>query len=153
MTWILSSSAAIRRVECVSGIKAFVIERCGAIHFKAPNGTWEVESANDRELEVRFNTGPNRGKTSAIKWADVGLRQMIPILTFYLDREENAKTLRLCAHMDALRDAAGYYLAVDPDGDKAKETAARYVSEVVTRLPQRRKEMAELFPDLAFSAD
>jgi serine/threonine protein kinase len=140
---------AIKRVECLKELKAFLIERAEAIPFVAPNGQWSVKSATDRSLEIVFKNG----KSDHVTWDKMTLKQMVPFISFYLDKEENVKTLKLRQHVDALRNAAIYYMTFAADNQGAQTTAKKYLAEAVEKLPSRAKEISELLPELKMSAD
>jgi hypothetical protein len=78
---------------------------------------------------------------------------MVPLISFYLDKEENVKTLKLRQHVDALRNAAIYYMTFAADNPGAQATAKKYLAEVVEKLPSRAKEISELLPELKMDAD
>ena len=140
---------AIKRVDCLKELKAFLIERSAAIPFAPPNSQWSLKSATDRSLEIVLKNG----KSDHITWDKMTLKQMVPLISFYLDKEENAKTLKLRQHVDALRNAAIYYMTFAADNPGAQAMAKKYLAEAVEKLPSRAKEISELLPELKMSAD
>ena len=81
------------------------------------------------------------------------VQQMLPLISFYLDKEENAKKLKLRQHVDALRNAAIYYMTFAADNPGAQAIAKKYLAEVVEKIPSRAKEISELLPELKMGAD
>ena len=140
---------AIKRVECLKELKAFLIERSAAIPFAPQNSPWGLKSATDRSLEIVFKNG----KTDNITWDKMTLKQMVPLISFYLDKEDNAKTLKLRQHVDALRNAAIYYMTFAADNPGAQAMAKKYLAEAIEKLPSRAKEINDLLPELKMSAD
>ncbi len=140
---------AIKRVECLKGLKEFLVEQSAAIPFAHPNGSWGLKSATDHSLEIVMKNG----KSDFVSWDKMKLAQMVPLISFYLDKEENAKTLKLRQRADALRDAAVYYATFAADNPRAMDTVRKYVAEIVEKLPSRAKEMQELLPELNVGAD
>ena len=140
---------AIKRVECLKELKAFLIERTAAIPFAPQNSQWSLKSVTDRSLEIVMKNG----KSDHVTWDKMTLKQMVPLISFYLDKEENAKTLKLRQHVDALRNAAIYYMTFAADNPGAQAMAKKYLAEAIEKLPSRAKEFSELLPELKMSAD
>ncbi len=140
---------AIKRVECLKELKAFLIEQSAAIPFAPKNSAWSLKSATDRSLEIVFKNG----KSDHVTWDKMTLKQMVPLISFYLDKEDNVKTLKLRQHVDALRNAAIYYMTFAADNPGAQAMAKKYLAEAVEKLPSRAKEISELLPELKISAD
>ena len=140
---------AIKRVECLKELKAFLIEQSAAIPFAPQNSQWSLKSATDHSLEIVFKNG----KSDHVTWDKMPLKQMVPLISFYLDKEENAKKLKLRQHVDALRNAAIYYMTVAADNPGAQAMAKKYLAEAIEKLPSRAKEINELLPELKMGAD
>jgi hypothetical protein len=140
---------AIKRVECLKELKAFLIERAAAIPFAPQNSPWSLKSVTDHSLEIVFKNG----KSDHVTWDKMTLKQMVPLISFYLDKEENAKKLKLRQHADALRNAAIYYMTFAADNPGAQALAKKYLAEVVEKIPSRAKEISELLPELKMGAD
>ncbi len=140
---------AIKRIECLKGLKAFLIEQSAAIPFTAPKGVWSLKSANDHSLEIVFKNG----KTDFMAWDKLKLPQIVQLVSFYLDNEEHAKKIKLRQRADALRDAAIYYMTFAADNPSAKTVAQRYLVEVVRIFPSRAKEIKELLPEIKLEGD
>ena len=137
---------AIKRVDCLKELKAFLIEQSAANPFD--QGTWSLKSATDHSLEIVFKNG----KSDHITWDKMTLKQMVPLISFYLE-EENAKKLKLRQRVDALRNAAIYFMTFAADNPGAQAMAKKYLAEAVEKLPSRAKEISELLPELKMSAD
>ena len=140
---------AIKRVECLKELKAFLIERSATIPFAPQSSPWSLKSATEHSLEIVFKNGKN----DHITWDKMTLKQMVPLITFYLDNEENGKTLKLRQRVDALRNAAIYYMTFAADNPGARNIAKKYLAEVVEKLPSRAKEIQELLPELKMEPD
>ncbi len=139
---------AIKRVECLKELKAFLIEQSAAIPFAPQNSPWSLKSATEHSLEIVTRNGKDH-----ITWDKMTLKQMVPLITFYLDNEENGKTLKLRQRVDALRNAAIYYMTFAADNPGARNIAKKYLAEVVEKLPSRAKEIQELLPELKMEPD
>ena len=139
---------AVRRVECLKELKAFLIAQTKAIPFAVP-GQWSISSATERSLEIVFKNG----KTENITWDKMTLKQMVPLISFYLDKEENVKRVRLIQYVDALRNAAIFYMTFAADNPGAQATARRYLGLAIEKLPSREKEIHELLPELKADSD
>ncbi len=137
---------AIRRIECLKELKAFLIERMSAIPFTHPSGIWSVKAASDRALEIDFYES-NKTRKRIVAWDKVKLEQMIALISFYLSKE-NIKLLRLLPRVAALRNAAVYYMTFAPDNPTAQAIARQYAEEIIRDLPTRAQEIEELLPEL-----
>ncbi len=140
---------AIKRVECLKELKTFLIERTAAIPFAPQNSPWSLKSATEHSLEIVFKNG----KSDHITWDKMTLKQMVPLISFYLDKEDNVKTLKLRQHVDALRNAAIYYMTFAADNQGAQTMAKKYLAQAIEKLPSRAKEINELLPELKMGAD
>jgi serine/threonine protein kinase len=140
---------AIKRVECLKELKTFLIERSAAIPFAPQNSPWSLKSATEHSLEIVFKNG----KSDHITWDKMTLKQMVPLISFYLDKEDNVKTLKLRQHVDALRNAAIYYMTFAADNQGAQTMAKKYLAQAIEKLPSRAKEINELLPELKMGAD
>ena len=140
---------AIKRVECLKELKAFLIERSSAIPFASQKSQWRLKSATDHFLVIEFTNG----KTERITWDKMTLKQTVPLISFYLDNEENVKTLKLRQHVDALRNAAIYYMTFAADNPSARMIAKKYISQVVEILPSKALEVNDLLPELKIGED
>ena len=140
---------AQKRIDCLKGLKTFLIKQVEAIPFTAPNGAWSLKSASDHSLEIVFKNG----KTDFMTWDKLPLAQMVQMITFYLDNEENVKKQMLRQRADALRDAAIYYMTFAPENPNAQLVAKKYLAEVLQKLPSRAKEIHELLPEMKLEGD
>ncbi len=143
-------AAAVKRIECMKGLKAFLIERMAEIPFVHPSGAWSVKEATDRHLEIAFRNKPN---ADFVTWDKLKLAQMVSLISFYLDNDDNAKSLKLRQRVDALRDAAVYYMTFAADNAGAQAIVKKYIAEIVERLPSRAKEIEEILPELKAESD
>ena len=140
---------AIKRVECLKELKAFLIERSAAIPFAPQSSPWSLKSATDHSLEIVFKNG----KSERVPWDKMTLKQLVPLINFYLDNEDNAKTLKLRQHVDALRNAAIFYMTFAGDNAGARNFAKKFLAEAIEKLPSRAKEISELLPELKMESD
>lgn len=138
---------ATKRVECMKELKTFLISRMQEIPFATSSVGWSVKSASEFSLEIATK-GSKGEKVTKMTWDKIQLPQMIQLVTFYLDREDNLKGLKLRQHVDALRNAAVYYMTFAPDNQLAKEKATAYVKTAMEKLPSRKNELIELLPEL-----
>ena len=142
-------ATAEKRIECLKELKTFLIEQSAAIPFTAPNGVWSLKAATERSLEIVFKGG----KTDFMTWDKLKLAQMVQLISFYLDNEENAKKQKLRQRADALQNAAIYYMTFAPENPGAQTLAKKYLAEVIEKLPTRAKEIHELLPELKLEGD
>ena len=78
---------------------------------------------------------------------------MVSLISFYLDNDDNTKSIKLRQRVDALRDAAVYYMTFAADNPNAQAIARKYLAEAVEKLPSRAKEIEEILPELKMEAD
>lgn len=143
---------ATKRIECMKDLKAFLIARMREIPLPVSNAGWGVKSATDVSLEIVTKNGKAE-KVTKTPWEKVQLAQMVQLITFYLDREDNTKGLKLREHMDALRNAAIYYMTAAPENPSAKAKATEYIKMVIEKLPSRKSELIELLPELDLTGE
>lgn len=135
--------AFIERIALLADLKNFLIDRLNEEPYADPRG-WKVKAANKTTVHV---IGTN-GKLSVLPWEQIGPKQIVPFIRYYIENPERASKLRLRERSSAKLGAAIYYVTFGGTSDTALVAAEKLARESFEGLALLKDKAIKVLPEL-----